>query len=913
MNNTKQARMAIRRFFTPLLSIFIFIVIGINAATAQTTETIASGSFIINMGQTPQTVNNGLKPYGLLYDLLKNYSVPIKWVINTTKGKDGVDFTHNGINYAGGTFIIPAGNRTAAVNARITFWQGQGVVGATSVAPLTLPVYRTITAAPRWTLDKTNGAIVTQFFTAAGIPATAHGGSSSAGWKLPSQLNSCDDVFALPHADPTWAVHNNLLTWNSTYKGAIWTGCHAVSSLENTYNPANTSQQMNFLTQKVTTAGSQITLPVNGSTNYAQNTLVLWGNHDPGTPAYLTNVGGPQSGTIAPPSDPVSQFMGKPDGATQNGSEQIFVPVKGGGWLPSTKIITWDDSPPAKNTAIGINPSVVIAYGRAFGDNNRGLVMYSGGHDNNKGAVQDAVAIRRSFFNFAFLAMQDKIVNPTLNGISNGSVVTPGVPIAFSVTVPAPATLAGYTFQWTSTCGGTFAPSTTASSVTFTPAAVVGSVPCNISVKITDPCGRESFDTKSITVTCALTVGTTLVQPCGAGSNGSISMTISGGSAPYTYTWTRTEGGSGNGTGTTISGLAAGTYSVTVTAANGCASTFTRTLTTAPAIIVTATPSAVLCNGGATGGISTTVSGGSPGYTYLWTGGITTPNRSNLAAGTYNLTVTDTRGCTGTASATVTQPAVISATPTITQANCFGQASGTITLVVAGGTAPYTFLWNDGVTTQNRTSLAAGTYSVVISDSRGCTLAVNSLAVTQPAAALSLSTSVVNVACNGINNGSATVTPTGGTSPYAYNWNGTPTGDGTATITGLAAGSYPVTVTDNRGCTAVAIATITETSPLTVTADFVRPTCPPGVATLGNDGSITLTVAGGTAPRTYAWTASGGGIVPGGQSANQNLTLLVAGTYTVTVTDANNCTKTTSVTLTNINPNPATPGGIKTN
>ncbi len=879
---------------------------------AQTT-TFPSGSFIINMGNTPQTVNNSLKPYGMLYDLLKNNSVPISWVINPAKTKDGVDFTHNGINYAGGTFIIAAGFRTAAVDARITFWQGQGVVGATSVAPLTLPVFRTLTAAPRWTLDRDNGSIAAGFFTAAGIPSSAHGGSSSSGWKLPSQLGPCDDVFAMPHADPTWAVHNNLLNWNNTYKGAIWTGCHAVSALENTYNPANTSQQMNFLTQKVTTAGPNITLPVNGSTNYSQNSLVLWGNHADGSVPYLTNTGGPQSGTIAPPSDPVSQFLGRPDGATLNGSEQIYVPVKGGGWLPSTKIITWDDSPPAANTTVGLNPNVVIAYGRAFGDNNRGLVMYSGGHDNNKGPVAEAVAIRRAFFNFAFLSMEDKIVNPSVNGILNGSVVNPGVPIPLSVTVPAPATLAGYTFLWTSSCGGTFASSTTASSITFTPAAVVGSVPCNISVKITDPCGRESFDTKSITVVCGLTVGTTLVQPCGASSNGSIAMTISGGSGPYTYTWTRTEGGTGSGSGTTISGLAAGTYSVTVTAANGCANTFSRTLTTSPAINVTATPSSVLCNGGATGSISTTVSGGTPGYTYLWSGGITTPNRSGLIAGTYNLTVTDTRGCTGIASATVTQPAVISATPTITPANCFGQASGTITLAVAGGTAPYTYLWNDGVTTQNRTGLATGTYSVVITDSRGCTLAVNSLAVTQPAAALSLTTSVVNVNCNGLNNGSATVTPAGGTAPYTYNWNGTPTGDGTATITGLGAGSYPVTVTDARGCTAVATATVTQQSSLTFSAAFVRPTCPASVVTLGNNGSITLTVAGGTAPRTYAWTASGGGIIPSGQATNQNLTLLVAGTYSVTITDANGCTATTAVTLTNINPNPVTPGVIKNN
>src|SRR6186713_1274688 len=90
-------------------------------------ETIPTGSFIINMGVTPQTIGNGLKPYGLIYDLVKNNGVPIKWVINPAKVKDGIDFSHNGIDYRGGTFIIPAPYRTASVNSKITAYQGMGV------------------------------------------------------------------------------------------------------------------------------------------------------------------------------------------------------------------------------------------------------------------------------------------------------------------------------------------------------------------------------------------------------------------------------------------------------------------------------------------------------------------------------------------------------------------------------------------------------------------------------------------------------------------------------------------------------------------------------------------------------------------------------------------------------------------
>ncbi|TAD81660.1 MAG: hypothetical protein EAY75_17440, partial [Bacteroidetes bacterium] len=762
--------------------------------------------------------------------------------------------------------------------------------------------------APRWTFDFKNGAITQVFFTRAEIPADAYGGASS-NWKTPAQLTVCDDIFALPHADPKWATHGNLLAWNTNNRGAIWN-----SALENMYNPANTAEQTNFLTTKITTAGPGIILPVNGSTNYAQNSLVLWGNHTKeATPPYLTNSGSPVSGQIATPSDVVSQFMGLPDAAMRNGSEQIYLPVRGGSWLSTTKIITWDASPPATMVpAQSPGPAVAIAYGRGFGNNNNGLVMVTGGHNIAEEGGTASVAAIRAFFNFSFAAMQDKQVQPSIVGVPTNLTIAPGVAIPLSVTVPPPANIGDYTRVWSASCAGTFS-STSAASVTFTPAAVVGSVPCVITVRLTDGCGRQTFNSIPITVVCGITVNTTLVEPCGAGSNGSISYTVTGGSAPFTYSWTRTGGGTGSGTGTNIPALAAGTYSITVTAANGCQSTISRTLNTAPAINVTATPSPVLCNGGSTGGVSTSVSGGTPGFTYLWAGGATTPNRSGLPAGSYSVTVTDSRGCTGTATATVTQPAVISATPTITPANCRGEASGTITLAVAGGTAPYTYLWADGATTQNRTGLAAGTYSVTIRDFNGCTLAVSSLTVTQPAASLSLTTSVTNITCNGLNNGSATVTPTGGTAAYGYNWNGTPNGDGTATITGLAAGSYPVTVTDARGCTAVATATITETSPITVSAAFVRPTCPPGTVTLGNNGSITLTVNGGTGMRTYAWTASNGGIIPSGQATNQNLTLLVAGTYSVTITDANGCTATTSVTLTNINPNPVAPSVIKPN
>ena len=287
---------------------------------------------------TPQTINNGLKPYGLVYDLIKNHYVPIKWVINTSKLKDSSDFTHNGIAYRGGSFIIPAAYRTAAVNARITYWQSLGVVGATTTSPVTVPVYATFRTTPVWTLDDQNGAIAEDYLIAAGIPTSAYN------WLAPSQLAGCNDIFIMPHADPTWATHNNLLAWNRDYKGAIWAACHAVSVIEALKNPSNLSQQMNFLT----TTG-----------------LINYGNHADTSPPYNYSFS----------THPFMQFMGVLDGAVQNGSEQVFLPSAGSTWRPTTSVAVLD--PTQQNVpTLSAGPAAIVAYGKAFGDSTRGNVLY---------------------------------------------------------------------------------------------------------------------------------------------------------------------------------------------------------------------------------------------------------------------------------------------------------------------------------------------------------------------------------------------------------------------------------------------------------------------------------------------------------------------------------------------------------
>ncbi|WP_367392857.1 SprB repeat-containing protein [Lewinella sp. LCG006] len=864
---------------------------GALSAKAQTVnETISSGSFIINMGVTPQTEANGLKPYGLVYDLLENYQVPIKWVINPTKTKDGVDFTYNGLGYRGGPFIIPAEFRTTAVNARITFWQGQGVIGTTTTSPITVPVFTTMNFAPNWTLDLQNGAIVTSFFAKAGIPSSAYGGSSS-NWKLPSQLGPCDDIFAMPHADPVWSSHSNLLNWNQSYLGAIWYGCHAGSALEDMFNPAIKSQQTNFLAEKTGTA--------TGNGPYAENALLLWDNHSDGTPAYSYDY----------PTDPVMQFMERMDKATENGSEQIYLPLSPG-WRPTTKVGVYDPDHPQRVSGAIQHRAAVMAWGRGYGNPDRGWVLMQAGHDIAESNKKENVAAQRVFFNFAFQALIGKVVLPSVSEISPNTVIAPGEPLALSVTVPPPANINDFTYQWTSSCGGTFSPSNTVANPTFTPPNGSGSYQCIITVSITDPCNRTSFSATSVNVACNLQIATNLTQPCNGLSNGVINMTVTGGSS-VTYTWTRSGGGSGSGSGTTISGLSSGTYTVNITTSNGCTASFTRTLLAPPAIVPTATPTPVACFGQNTGSISLTVTGGTPGYTYAWNDGPTTANRSNLSVGTYTITVTDANGCTAITSAAVTQPsAALSATPTVTNVACFGETTGAINLMVSGGTTPYNYLWNDGASSQNRTGLTAGTYAVTVTDANNCTQAVTNIIVTQPASALSLTATQTNANCGGPT-GSITVTAMGGTSPYSYDWSGTPVGDGTMTITSLNGGTYAVTVTDANGCTAVLSTTITQAPPLVISISPINPTCPPGAAPpINSDGSIDLMVMGGTPTYSYAWTtADGSGLNP----TAEDQTGLTAGTYSVTVTDANGCTASVSTSLVFENQLPITPGVINNN
>lgn len=330
------------------------------------------------------------------------------------------------------------------------------------------------------------------------------------------------------------------------------------------------------------------------------------------------------------------------------------------------------------------------------------------------------------------------------------------------------------------------------------------------SVSVVDANGCTASTSATVTEPTALIASATGTNNiCNGGSIGSADLTVSGGTPPYSYLWTNTA------TMEDISGLTAGTYSVTVTDNNGCTAITSYTVTEPTAVIASIAGTNNLCYGQSAGAADLTVSGGTPGYTYSWSNGATTEDINGLAAGTYSVMVTDANGCTANASYTVTEPTQLVATTTGTNNLCFGGTSGTVDLTVNGGTPAYTYLWSNGATTEDLGGLAAGTYSVTVTDANGCT-ANASYTVTQPATPLSGTITVSPVQTipgqasytifvgYGPQSVTLSATASGGTPGYTYSWSPA-TGlanpnSATTSASPTTTTTYVVTITDANGC-----------------------------------------------------------------------------------------------------------------
>ena len=372
---------------------------------------------------------------------------------------------------------------------------------------------------------------------------------------------------------------------------------------------------------------------------------------------------------------------------------------------------------------------------------------------------------------------------------------------------------------------------------------------------------------------------TTNPTTCGM-SAGSITVTPTAGTGPYTYTLTP-PGSTQTAPGPyTFTNLPAGTYTVVATDVTGCTNTFTATVTTTANIPGTIGSSATSCPLSTDGTITVTPTGGTAPYTYSLDGGASQSSNifTNVAAGPHTVVFTDAMGCTGTLNITVVAGFTpITANINLTPTSCPTVNDGTITVTPTSGTAPYLYRIDAGPpqTSNVFTNVAAGTHTISITDVFLCAGTFPVTIIQGPG--LTSTINGVNPPCSNINNGTITVTPTSGTGPYQYSLNGGPSQPSNI-FTNLAPGPYTVTFTDAGGCTGTNSVTLTTNLAITATSTPVQPLCN-GVS----NGSITLNASGGVAPYQYSINAGAS------YQASPLFGGLAAGTYNFLIKDAAGC------------------------
>lgn len=366
---------------------------------------------------------------------------------------------------------------------------------------------------------------------------------------------------------------------------------------------------------------------------------------------------------------------------------------------------------------------------------------------------------------------------------------------------------------------------------------------------------------------------------CFGSADGSITVTANGGSGNFNYTWNI------GGAGSTANGLASNSYTVTAMDQSGCTADTTMTVGQPPVFVVNATSTGETCSGSFDGTATVSAVNGTGPYQYGWSTGSTNQNITGLTSGTYYVTVTDNNTCQAldTVTVTTTNPIVFNNT-VIQPVKCFGGNDGSITVTVSGGTGGYKLNWSGGFCGTTYSGLSAGSYTVTVNDQSGCH-ADTAYLVTEPAQ-LVVNAIHTDAICNGQASGTATAVVTGGTPSYIYLWSN---GDNNATAMGLGVQTIDVVVTDANQCSASASTNISEPAALSVQLGSTPPMC---VDTY--NGSINAATINGTSPFNYVLTFNG--------SSLQNNTSgifdgLVSGQYTVSSTDVNGCTATSSVIL----------------
>ncbi len=462
-------------------------------------------------------------------------------------------------------------------------------------------------------------------------------------------------------------------------------------------------------------------------------------------------------------------------------------------------------------------------------------------------------------FSTASVAVPSNVIAFSISGVAspNTSCVTNNGAVALTLNPPVPPEGPGYSFLWSN---GAITPNLIN--------AAVGTYTVTVSA------GGSCTNTASFVVSNAAfapNIGESIGAALCGQNSGFINLTVSGGTSPYSFTW------STGATTKDLAPLASGTYTVTVSGANGCSAVRTYVVqenTVTPTISATPTPntSCLAPNGSINLGVLPT----NLTYTYQWSSGQTTPNLTQLPPGDYTVTVNGGGACTNTATVNVANNTPAPTTDAVVLSALCGQKSGGVDLTASGGVGPYAFLWSTGATTEDLAAVASGTYTVVITGANGCSTAFTFI-VTEETIAPDISAVVTPVSSCVVNNGAIALSVSPANLAYTYSWS---SGQTTANIANLGVGSYMVTVNGGGACSATATFVV---SSITGTVVFDQLTPSPVSCHGEKTGSIQVVVSGGMAPYSFQWSPS----LPGNP---QSPVGLGAGTYIVTVVDAAGCT-----------------------
>ena len=396
------------------------------------------------------------------------------------------------------------------------------------------------------------------------------------------------------------------------------------------------------------------------------------------------------------------------------------------------------------------------------------------------------------------------------------------------------------------------------------------------SVVVTDEDNCTATESVTITEPDDLVVSANATAQTAPNVNdGTANATPSGGTGTYSFAWSNGE------TTAMITGLAPGTYTVIVTDANGCTESQTVTVNSfGCAVTATISSDDISCFGEEDGTASITLNNSAPPNIYEWSNGETTQSISGLAPGNYTVTATDENDCEVVSSVEIEEPLELNANATSTGVTSAGAEDGTATASPTGGTGPYTYEWSNGETTATIIGLSSANYSVTVTDANGCA-SQQTVPVAPFGCSAAASISASNISCFGNNDGQATVTLANGLPPFTYDWSN---GETTATVTGLAPGTYTVEVVDAVNCPSITEVTITEPAMLEANASILSN------ADCGEtNGSATVEAIGGTGNHSYEWSNG---------ETTQTISGLEGGIYTVSVTDENNCLATMEVEVT---------------